>query len=470
MGTFTITQSQPNKNVWLYPTGNGCVVDLSPSAGNNWECVDELKDANDDDGSYVYSNATSLVTDLYLTAESVVSNLSGTINYVQVYARAKSHLYPQSSNGLYKILLLLDTSECTDGGMFKSNDKDLATGYQTFNYVWNTNPSTATDWEWADIEDLQIGLQCTSPTLTNYPAYTTFRPNGVGDKEECILNNPSNPLVSNYEVVDEETPYLKTNKDTIYNWDGDGGGAAKRDLYHIPNHTTEVGTITGVTIYYVTLGEVNTNAEAQAVIKTGGSEYGEGLHDISNIWTTYSHTWNVNPSTGTAWSWAQIDALQIGVELKNTTGWIHCTQVYAVVNYYLEISPEIRTTQVYCRINYDSQVTCTLNKPQEVSVDHDRNIKMLNFWSGNRVVYDIGRSKKTMVLTGTQYGPSACTAVTCVKEIAKFGNEVTTNGIGGDFDDTFRIISFGWKYISLKPMICDWILELEYAELDEGDY
>lgn len=464
MGTFTISQSQPGQNVWLYPTGNGCVVDLSPSAGQNWECCDELKDANDDDGSYVSSDATSIVTDLYLTAESVVSNLSGTINYVQVYSRAKSHLYPQHVDGIFKILLLLDPSECTDGGMYKSGDFDLATGYQTFNYVWNTNPSTATLWAWADIEDLQIGLQCSSPTLTDYLTYSTFRPNAVGDKAELSINWPWEGIVENYEMVDDLVPNLHTYNDTVYIVRNAG---VNRDIHHIPNHTTEVGTIVNVTVYYVVLAEANTDPYAQAVIKYGGTEYVEPLRGVSNIWTTYSYTWNVNPSTGTAWSWAQIDALQIGVGLLNSTGWIHCTQVYAVVNYYLEISPEIRTTQVYAKINYDAELECTLNKPQEVSVDHDRNLKMLNFWSGNRVVYDIGRNRKTMVISGMQYGDSSCTDMECIKAMGKYGGEIITTGMGGNFDDTFRILSFGWKKITDKPLTFEWVLELEYANLDE---
>ncbi len=468
MGTFTISQTQPGKKLYVYPSGDGCVTDLSPEGQtNNYECVDESKDAYNDDTDYVYSDATDTNRDLYTTDETDWSGLSGAINYIQIYARAKSHLYSQHENGVYKIILTTNPSECTDGVIYESDDKDLTTSYGTFNYVWNTNPSTATSWQWADLNDFEMGVKVSSPTLTDYQVNLTLRPNATGDKEECILNNPSDPLADNYEMVDEANPYLKTNKDTIYNWDGDGGGAAKRDLYNIPNHTTEAGTIISVTVFYVTLGEAGTDPEAQAVIKIGGTEYGEGLHDISNIWSTYAHTWTVNPSTGTAWSWDQIDNLQIGVELKNTTGWIHCTQVYAVVSYYAALNPEIRTTQEYAVIDYDSEVTCTLNKPLEVSVDHDRNIKMLNFWSGNRAVYDIGRNKKSMVITGMEYGSDACTKMECIRGIAEYGGDVTTLGLGGRFDETFKIISFGWKKITDKPLTFEWIIELEYSNLEE---
>ena len=267
MGTFTISQSQPGQEVWLYPSGNGCLIELTPiGEANNWQCVDELKDDTNEDTDYVASSDIAAKKDLYLTAESIVSNLAGTINYVQIYARAKSHLYPQHEDGIFKIFLTLNPSGCTEGDFYKSSDKGLITSYSTVNHVWNLNPLTSLSWVWADIENLEIGVEVSSPTLTDYQVGATFRPNAVGDKTECILNNPLDPLADNYEMVDEANPNKNTNRDTIYNWDGDGGGATKTDLYHIPNHTTEAGTIISVSVFYMTLRESDTDGEAAAIV------------------------------------------------------------------------------------------------------------------------------------------------------------------------------------------------------------
>lgn len=469
MAVFTISQVQPGKEIYLYPTGDGCVTDLNPHGqATNWECVDEVKNYPNDDTDYVYSDVTSIVRDLYTTDETELSGLSGTINYVQIYARGKSTLYPQHKDGIYKIILTTNPSECTDGVIYKSNDKNLVTSYNNFFYVWNTNPSTATDWEWDDFDDFEMGVEVSSPTLTDYLVSLTLRPNAAGDKTELHPWSKSVPHTpANYTCVDDSTSDGDdTTVETARTLDF---GAAKSDLYNVPNHTTEVGTIQSVTVFYRIQGWEDQEGEAAGGIKIGGSEYWETLHDTGTPyqWILYSYTWTENPNTSSAWTWANIDDLQIGVKLKTDVGSVYCTQVYAVVKYYAAVNPEIRTTQVYAKINYDSEVTCTLNKPKHVSVDHDRNIKMLNFWSGDRAVYDIGRNHKTMVITGTEYGSDACEKIECVKGVAKYGGDITTNGLGGRFDSTFKILSVGWQKITDKPLTFDWIIELEYSNLGE---
>jgi len=467
IGTFTLSQTRSDYNMWLYPLGNGCVTDHTPSAGLNWQCVDEDRKAPNEDVDYVYTTATDGVTDVYTTDHDYFygtfdegMGALGAINYVQIYARGKSHLYPQHEDGLYKIVCTFRANPADScATIYDSEIFDLTTGYSTLNWVLTDDPSTGTDWEWADLESLEIGIESSSPTLVDWPHSATFRPNAVGDKEELSAYHPTDPAPDNYECVDDAT--YNDGYDFVFTVRNN----AQEDLYGIPNHTTEAGTITKVSIFYRTKGEPDSAPEAAAYIKTGGSEFQETLHDVAPQWTTYSYDWNINPDTAAAWTWADIDALQIGVQLKNTTGYIYCTQVYATVSYVTDVNPEIRTTQCYAKVNFNAEFECTLNKPTEVSVDHERNVKMLNFWSGNRAVYDIGRTGKTMVLTGTEIGKNACTHILCVRGLAEHGGEVTTSGTGADFDGTYRIASFGWKLVGKKPLRYDWILELEFTEL-----
>ena len=108
-------------------------------------------------------------------------------------------------------------------------------------------------------------------------------------------------------------------------------------------------------------------------------------------------------------------------------------------------------------------------KPQEISTNHDRNINMINFWNGEREVYDVNRSGKSMVLTGeiTDGNPdvtNACDQIICVRDMVRDGTTITISGLNPVyFNGEYRINSFGWKKIVEKPENYEWVLELESA-------
>ena len=91
---------------------------------------------------------------------------------------------------------------------------------------------------------------------------------------------------------------------------------------------------------------------------------------------------------------------------------------------------------------------------------------MLNFWSGDREVYDYSRADKSMVLQGKLWGSSATDTIECIRQMGLDGSDVTISGFNYSFyNGTFKIKSFGWRKVSEKPLVFDWILELEDAEL-----
>jgi len=129
-------------------------------------------------------------------------------------------------------------------------------------------------------------------------------------------------------------------------------------------------------------------------------------------------------------------------------------------------NPEIRTTQLYVKINYNEEVDCTPNKPEQISTNHARNIKMLNFWNGTREVYDLNRSGKSMTLTGGENGSTACDTIICIRNMARDGNIITISELSPTyFNGEYRIRSFGWNEISEKPSHFKWILEVESTDL-----
>lgn len=111
--------------------------------------------------------------------------------------------------------------------------------------------------------------------------------------------------------------------------------ANKVDLYGLPNHTTESGTINSVKAYArcrYTAGV----SYGQIKIKTHATVYSGDEETLPPFdYTTYSKTWSDNPNTLTAWTWAEVDALEAGIQLR--TGGVkrgaHCTQVYVEVDY-----------------------------------------------------------------------------------------------------------------------------------------
>ncbi len=115
-----------------------------------------------------------------------------------------------------------------------------------------------------------------------------------------------------------------------------------RDLYDIADHTTESGTINNVMV----VARVRSTSSVDGLkiwVKTGGTEYKSDTKSVTTGWAAYFHEWATNPKTGNAWTWTDIDALQVGISLAaasymKTT---YCSQVCVYVNpspatYYVE--------------------------------------------------------------------------------------------------------------------------------------
>jgi len=112
----------------------------------------------------------------------------------------------------------------------------------------------------------------------------------------------------------------------------------KVDLYNIPNHTTESGTINSITIYF-RLGNQATNRTTWAMpaFYTNSTLYdGTAQSNYGVTLSTKSQVFTLNPVTSNPWTWDEFDNLQIGVSVKidtETSVIAYCTDVWVVVNY-----------------------------------------------------------------------------------------------------------------------------------------
>lgn len=127
----------------LKPAGAGASTDLTPSAGSNYACVDEVppnddtdyvsSDTSDDHDSYALSNLT----------------LEGTVKAVQWNARAT--LAEEGSGNIKAVLR-------SDGTDYASDDIGLDTTYAYYSQCYTNDPATDAVWERAAVDALEAGV------------------------------------------------------------------------------------------------------------------------------------------------------------------------------------------------------------------------------------------------------------------------------------------------------------------------
>ena len=161
------------------------------------------------------------------------------------------------------------------------------------------------------------------------PVVTTVNliPNAAGEITGLSNQNPSS--TNHWDKVDD--PVVSPD-DGATGVAEEGNPATGYDLYNVPDQAL-TGTITNVTVWI--RGSTDSgDGSLRTVIKTHSAEYRGTTHTPPYAYTNYSTSYDLNPNTSAAWTWAEINALHIGVEIY-ATGWHNnwCTQVYAVVSY-----------------------------------------------------------------------------------------------------------------------------------------
>jgi hypothetical protein len=150
----------------------------------------------------------------------------------------------------------------------------------------------------------------------------TLYPNANGSVNQWKWTGGSQDY-SNWLTNDGDTTFAKTNKN------------GKTQVVNLDDHTSETGTINSVTVYAVARLKANGDDKLALVVYIPTTSYASPGQSVTTSYATYSYTWNTNPSTGSAWTWTEIDNLQAGVKyIKGTSGQeIRVTQVYVVVDY-----------------------------------------------------------------------------------------------------------------------------------------
>jgi len=197
-------------------------------------------------------------------------------------------------------------------------------------------------WEGETVADRFVGLKIDGNSvyfdeegeavlgeLFTDPEIETLRPNGSGSYTQLSRGGEW----QNYRCVDEAVA------DNATSYVYAQGGATELDTYQIDNRSEATGTINSVTVY-ARARAYNSSAcddmRMQIALRSGSTTYYGDMITLTGNggWADYSANWTVNPDTGLAWTWPEIDALQAGVKLYDDgSGYPQCTQVYAEVNY-----------------------------------------------------------------------------------------------------------------------------------------
>jgi hypothetical protein len=128
----------------VLPTGAGATTAWTPSAGNNYQCVDEAPPNGDAD--YV-SSATAGQTDTYAFGDLAVT---GTVKAVQATAVCR-----KDDAGSRSIALVARPGGTDRVGATQA----VADTYTAMTEIWNTNPDTAAPWTASEVNASSFGVR-----------------------------------------------------------------------------------------------------------------------------------------------------------------------------------------------------------------------------------------------------------------------------------------------------------------------
>jgi len=232
-------------------------------------------------------------------------------------------------------------------------------------------------------------------------ATLTLRPDGIGS--ETSITNQYPTADQHWDKVDEE---VADGADTMV-YTATDDYAYKRDLYALPAHTTEAGVINSVTIYFCINStsspyahvygkpsqKSGTVTDGTEVVKSGDGDF---------VFETRSQIYTLNPATGNAYTWEEIDALEVGVSMKvdANSHSARCTQVYIVIDYTSEPSETTVTpgTASLTTTKYAPPIGLGL-------IPSPKFIGLSSFAPG----IGSGIAPTTAILTLTRYAPSIVT-------------------------------------------------------------
>jgi hypothetical protein len=158
------------------------------------------------------------------------------------------------------------------------------------------------------------------------PGTETLRPNASGTYTQCAGFGDS----PNYRCVDDVTP----DENATYVWPGMFG--LRIDTYATEDSSVGTGIINSVTLYFRArlAGSCPTHT-ANTQLLTHSTLYAGTSETLTGSYADYSTVYTTNPNTGSAWTWTEVNDMEIGIGITGCSPGNEpfVTQVWAVVDY-----------------------------------------------------------------------------------------------------------------------------------------
>jgi len=223
--------------------------------------------------------------------------------------------------------------------------------------------------------------------------------------------------------------------------------------------------------------KVTSKAYHKPFIKIGSNiYYGDEATETSDLMSVYRYTFEKNPETDDNWIWNDVNNLRIGWAGKayisgSDKGYPRCHNLYMLIYTDIyQVKQKCSVNDLQLDVTYYKDFDCDISNPQEISTDYERNINIINFWSGDREVYDLCRTGRSIILSGMIWDKcidnrDCDEIIKDIKRLAMYKKKIKITDLNYDeFNNYFHILSVGFKHISEYPNVYEYIIEMEYDE------
>lgn len=180
--------------------------------------------------------------------------------------------------------------------------QQTATAFADLIIFPNTNGSEAVTLDYDDMYVCDASGTFNNNFLGDIRIDTTF-PNGAGNSSQWL---PS--AGSNYQNVDDDP----SNDDTDYNI---GSVVGVKDTYAFPDITPTAGNVVAVATNITVRKDDASAHSVRDVIRRSAADYGGNTIALTNSYAMLTQIHETDPSTSAAWTIANINAAEFGVEL-----------------------------------------------------------------------------------------------------------------------------------------------------------
>jgi hypothetical protein len=339
--TNSITQSTGTYSFWIYPHNTTGEFNIIASSDNDRRIHiynGKIRVETNTNGEYFEFTSSSLTTDtwqyvafaragdigdLYIDGSWVQQVETAGANSLTVNSIAGTVDVNRMVNGTIDEVRISSTTRSEDWIVTEYNNQ-----FDPSSFYIISNEEEYRSWFRDASFDYRKDILIDKSKIGKSTDVLTLRPNGVGYSSMLSVSGAS----SNWEAVDEEN--YDTNTYVHYNL-----GTWAADYYATENTPGGLSTadINSVTIKFRGIYVPgNVGAEGRTQLRTHSSFYSGTVHSLGLVYTNiYSEEYQTNPNTGEAWTWTEVNDMQIGVS------------VHGVL-----LGDEARVTQIWAEINY----------------------------------------------------------------------------------------------------------------------